>query len=94
MIPIFVRIQKLCNMPEIFRFFGFSFFFYSREHEPLHVHVEGKDGMAKFVLDGDKFVLKNVYNIKKSDMKNIEDVIEYNKDIIIKHWVKYFGKED
>lgn len=28
-------------MPEIFRFFGFSFFFYSREHDPLHVHVEG-----------------------------------------------------
>lgn len=27
-------------MPEIFRFYGFSFFFYSREHEPLHIHVE------------------------------------------------------
>ena len=28
-------------MPEVFRFFGFSFFFYSKEHEPVHVHVEG-----------------------------------------------------
>ncbi|MBP1541684.1 MAG: DUF4160 domain-containing protein, partial [Prevotella sp.] len=27
-------------MPEVFRFFGFSFFFYSKEHEPVHVHVE------------------------------------------------------
>ena len=26
-------------MPEVFRFYGFSFFFYSREHEPPHVHV-------------------------------------------------------
>ena len=34
-------------MPEIFRFYGFSFFFYSREHEPLHIHVEGNGGMAK-----------------------------------------------
>ena len=42
-------------MPEIFRFFGFSFFFYSREHEPIHVHVEGKDGYAKFDWDGESF---------------------------------------
>lgn len=32
-------------MPEIFRAFGFSFMFFSREHEPIHVHVVGKDGM-------------------------------------------------
>lgn len=37
-------------MPEIFRFYGFSFFFYSKEHEPLHVHVEGNGGMAIFLL--------------------------------------------
>ena len=40
-------------MPEIFRIFGFSFFFYSREHEPIHVHVEGNDGYAVFDLVGD-----------------------------------------
>ena len=51
-------------MPEIFRFFGFSFFFYSKEHEPLHVHVEGNDGMAKFDWDGKEFVLTERYNIK------------------------------
>ena len=30
-------------MPEVFRLVGYSFFFYSREHEPLHIHVEGND---------------------------------------------------
>ena len=38
-------------MPEVFRFFGFSFFFYSKGHEPLHVHVEGNGGKAKFDLN-------------------------------------------
>ena len=33
-------------MPEVFRFYGFSFFVYSKEHEPLHIHVEGNGGMA------------------------------------------------
>ena len=35
-------------MPEVFRFYGFSFF-YSKEHEPLHIHVEGNGGAAKFI---------------------------------------------
>lgn len=56
-------------MPEVFRFFGFSFFFYSKEHEPVHIHVEGNDGMAKFDWDGDKFVLVEKQNIKAGDMK-------------------------
>ena len=80
-------------MPEIFRFYGFSFFFYSKEHEPLHVHVEGNGRMAKYDLIGNQFVLRNVFNIKKNDLKRIEVVIDDNKDIIIKMWENYFGKE-
>ena len=26
-------------MPKIFEYFGFVFYFYSNEHEPIHVHV-------------------------------------------------------
>ncbi|MCR5465178.1 MAG: DUF4160 domain-containing protein [Bacteroidales bacterium] len=26
-------------MPKIYEYFGFIFFFYSNEHEPIHVHV-------------------------------------------------------
>lgn len=35
-------------MPEILRIFGLRFYFYSREHEPIHVHVKSADGKAKF----------------------------------------------
>lgn len=81
------------GMPEIFRFYGFSFFFYSREHEPLHVHVDGNGGSAKYdLVDGD-FQLKEAYNIKNNDLKRIKDVIDENKDIIINRWNDYFGKE-
>ena len=30
------------TMPKIFEYFGFVFFFYSNEHEPIHVHVTHK----------------------------------------------------
>lgn len=80
-------------MPEIFRFYGFSFFFYSREHDPLHVHVEGHGGMAKYDLVNGEFELNEAYGIKKNDLKRIKEVIDENKDIIIRHWNAYFGKE-
>ncbi|MFI3287452.1 MAG: DUF4160 domain-containing protein [Rikenellaceae bacterium] len=56
-------------MPEIFRAYGFSFFFFSREHEPIHVHVMGKDGYAKYVWDGKEFVFSQQHNIKVKDLK-------------------------
>lgn len=53
----------------------------------------GNGGMAKYDLIGNQFVLRNVFNIKKNDLKRIEVVIDDNKDIIIKMWENYFGKE-
>ena len=78
-------------MPEVFRFYGFSFFFYSKEHEPLHVHVEGNDGMAKFVWNGVEFELFEKQGIKANDFK-IKKVIDENADIIINRWKEYFEK--
>lgn len=92
-IPIFaVVIDKKDIMPEIFRFFGFSFFFYSREHDPLHVHVEGNGGMAKFEWNGTEFVLVERMGIKAGDFKKIKAVIDENADIIIAQWNKHFNQ--
>lgn len=80
-------------MPELFRFYGFSFFFYSREHEPPHVHVEGASGMAVFDWDGEKIVLREKCDIKNNDLKRITFAIEENKDIILNKWQSYFRRE-
>lgn len=79
-------------MPEIFRFFGFSFFFYSKEHEPLHIHVEGNNGVAKFEWNGTEFVLSMKQGIKAGNLRKIKSVIDENTEIIIKRWNDYFNK--
>lgn len=56
-------------MPEIFRMFGLRFFFWSREHEPIHVHVESSDGEAKFDILPEGIELKENYGIKPKDIK-------------------------
>jgi len=78
-------------MPEILRMFGMRFYFYSREHEPIHVHVKNADGKAKFEITEDAVVL--VYNrgLKNKDIRAAEMVLEENHDLAIAKWKEYFG---
>ena len=66
-------------------------FFYSKEHEPVHVHVEGNSGMAKFVWNGSEFTLLVKEKIKANDLKKIKAVIDENTDLIIKRWEEHFN---
>ncbi len=77
-------------MPVILRLFGFTFYFFSREHEPIHVHIEGADGYAVYDLRKDRFVQRTVSNIKAGDLKKIEMVLDENKEMIIRTWNSYF----
>ena len=84
---------KLRFMPELFRMFGLKFHFWSREHEPIHVHVENADGEAKYDISPEAVRLNENYGIKPKDLKLAESILEENKDLIIFKWKKYFGKD-
>ncbi|GHU79196.1 hypothetical protein FACS1894145_2820 [Bacteroidia bacterium] len=49
-------------MPKIFEYFGFVFYFYSNEHDPIHVHVAYGEFENIFVM---KQVIQNTKIIKK-----------------------------
>ena len=78
-------------MPEILRMFGLRFFFFSREHEPIHVHVKNADGKAKFDILPEGIVLVKNDGIKAKDIKAAEMVLEENKELAIAKWNEYFG---
>lgn len=80
-------------MPELFRAYGFVFMFFSLEHEPVHIHVIGKGGDAKYVWNGLRFVIVEQHNIKAGDLRKIKDMIDNNSDIIIENWNRYFKKD-
>ena len=65
--------------------------FFSHEHEPMHVHVIGNDGEAKFSWDGNQFVLERARNVKNNDLRKIKKAISANSDIIVKRWKELFG---
>ena len=94
-------------MSEIFRIFGMRFFFYSREHEPMHVHVENANGKAKFIIHLDKIELVESKGMKPNDLKMaeaileeiltslmlIQAILEENKEVAILEWNKHFGNK-
>lgn len=40
-------------MPKLYEYFGLIIFFYSNEHEPIHVHgkYQNTEGKAEFIID-------------------------------------------
>ena len=71
--------------------FGMRFFFYSREHEPIHVHVKGADGKAKFDILPEGIVLVKNEGLKPKDIKAAEMVLEENKELAIEKWNENLG---
>ncbi len=77
-------------MPKLFEIFGFSFFFYSNEHLPIHIHVIKGEAEAKFELQNSEFILKNSHNMKVKDLAKIEKLTNFYKEEIINAWEDYF----
>ena len=80
-------------MPEVFRLFGFTYFFFSREHKPIHVHIEGAEGYAVYDLEGQQFVQRYSKGIKAGDLRRIEAVLEENRETIVNSWKNYFNNK-
>ena len=80
-------------MPTIFIALGLRFHFFTRDHEPIHVHVQNADGKAKYDIEGN---IKLRYNtgIKSKDLKIAESIIEENRDAFIEEWKKVFDKRE
>lgn len=85
-------------MPKIFEYFGFIFYFYSNEHEPIHVHVQhgGKESIFELImLDGKLIEIRvrekgGIQSLSDKDKQTAEEFIKkYHKNIIDK-WVKFF----
>ena len=60
-------------MPTLFRAFGLRFFFYSNEHEPIHVHVQNAEGEARFNVEKMGWIKNEGLKIK--DLKLAESLI-------------------
>lgn len=85
-------------MPKLYEYLGLIIFFYSNEHEPVHVHARSEDRENKIefkIVEGKiiSLTLKSVLG-KKSltaiQKKNFMNLAKKLADEIVQSWVSYF----
>jgi hypothetical protein len=65
-------------VPKIFERDGYRFFFYSNEHEPIHVHVRYGSGEAVFELKKE-VTLRESAGLKVRELAKAQALAEENK---------------
>jgi len=85
-------------MPKIYEYLGFIFFFFSNEHEPIHVHVikSGRQTVFELILSDGNLV--EIHRRKESGYEMLDegDAIQAEKFInayyknIIDKWMNFF----
>jgi hypothetical protein len=85
-------------MPKIFEYLGILIFFYSNEHEPIHVHAKKGEFESKaefYIVDGEVSEIK-ITNIsgsrplKGKDLQDFKVFLEKFADKIVEKWISYF----
>jgi hypothetical protein len=85
-------------MPKIFEYLGILIFFYSNEHEPIHVHArKGEcESKAEFLIQNGEIneikikQTKGISPLNTNEMKLFKEFLENYADKIIQKWIDYF----
>ncbi|DAB33156.1 MAG TPA: hypothetical protein CFH82_11905 [Sulfurospirillum sp. UBA12182] len=77
-------------MPTVLKIDGFRFFFFSDEHNPVHIHVEKGDGYMRVELETLKVTNKQKFT--KNDEKKIMSIIKEHHEKLIGAWNEYFNQ--
>ena len=85
-------------MPNIFEYLGIILYFYSNEHEPIHVHgrVGEFESKAEFyIVDGKitEIKIKEVTGklpLKGAKLKDFKKFLRVYADRIVVKWIDYF----
>jgi len=77
-------------MPTVFEEEGYRFFFYSNDHQPIHVHVRRGAGEAVFDVS-EEVALRESHGLKVQELSRAQQLAEAHRDLIIEKWHEHLG---
>ena len=83
-------IYNRCVSPTVFRDGPFRFYFFSREEDRVHIHVDSSGGEAKYWIEPEIELARN-HNLTSRDLGRIRKLIEEHEDVIRAAWNDHFG---
>jgi Domain of unknown function (DUF4160) len=78
-------------MPKIFEKDGYRFFFYSNDHQPIHVHVRYGGGEAVFEIE-QRVELRESQGLKVRELARAEELASEHRSLIIEKWHEHFDR--
>ncbi|MDR0792723.1 MAG: DUF4160 domain-containing protein [Chitinophagaceae bacterium] len=76
-------------MPTVLTLLGMRFYYWAREHEPIHIHVKKGNAEARFLIEPDIELTANK-GFKPHELAIAEEVIRDNREYMIEHWKLFF----
>lgn len=78
-------------MPTVLHHGPYRFFFYSSDHdEPLHIHVQRENRLAKFWVEPVR--LSRSGGFSRAELMDIQRIVADNAGKITEAWHEYFGR--
>lgn len=77
--------------PTVFRDGPFRFFFFSREEDRLHIHVESAGGEAKFWIEPEIELARN-YRLSGQELNDVLKLVVDHEQEIRDAWQRHFGR--
>jgi hypothetical protein len=77
--------------PTVFRWKGYRFFFFSREEERMHIHVDSEKGEAKFWMEPAVAVATS-YGFSERELQAIITILREREDEIRSSWRTHFSR--
>lgn len=85
-------------MPKLYEYLGIVIFFYSNEHEPVHVHgrYQGKESKAEIVTEEGEIIDVQISEVpgkrplETAQLKDFKSFVKHFADNIVQKWIDYF----
>ena len=78
-------------MPTVLKIGPYRFFFFAGDRdEPIHIHVERDDKVAKFWLDLVRLQASGGFS--RNELNRIQRTIEDHHNELVEAWHEYFGR--
>jgi hypothetical protein len=85
-------------MPKLYEYLGILVYFYSNEHEPIHVHGKhaGRESRAEIILQNRRVVgikfgdVPGKRPLEKQKLKDFEILVKVKAEEIVKRWLDFF----
>ena len=85
-------------MPKLYEYFGILVYFYTNEHEPIHVHGKhaGRESKAEIIRESGRVVdiifseVAGKRPLEGAKLRDFQELVRAKSEEIVERWINFF----